>query len=59
MSKELEMLLLSMGTDIEVLAPENIRDDIRQTITSLQKLYKKDSASTKKTVQGDLFEGLF
>jgi hypothetical protein len=53
------MLLLSMGTDIEVLAPENIRDDIRQTITSLQKLYKKDSASTKKTVQGDLFEGLF
>ena len=59
LSKELEMLLLSMGTDIEVLAPENIRDDIRQTITSLQKLYKKDSASTKKTVQGDLFEGLF
>ena len=59
LSKELEMLLLSMGTDIEVLAPENIRDDIRQTITSLQKLYKKDSDSTKKSVQGDLFEGLF
>ena len=59
LSKELENLLLSLGTDVEVLAPENIRDDIRQTIASLQKLYKKDSASSKKSVQGDLFEGLF
>ena len=58
-SKELENLLLSMGTDVEVLAPENLRDDIRQTITALQKLYKKDTASTRKNVQGDLFEGMF
>ena len=59
LSKELENLLLSMGTDVEVLAPENLRDDIRQTITALQKLYKKDTASTRKNVQGDLFEGMF
>ena len=59
LSKELENLLLSLGTDIEVLAPENIRDDMRQSISSLQKLYKKETASSKKSVQGDLFEGLF
>ena len=59
LSKELENLLLSMGTDIEVLAPENLRDDLRQTIAALQKIYKKETASARKTVQGDLFEGLF
>ena len=58
-SKELENLIMALGTDVEVLEPESIREDIRQTIASLQKLYKKETASQRKTVQGDLFEGLF
>jgi hypothetical protein len=48
-----------MGTSVEVLAPESFREDLRQTIASLQKMYKKDSSASKKPVQGDLFEGLF
>ena len=59
MSKELGNVLLGFGTEVEVLAPESLRDDMRQTVAALQKLYKKDSASAKKSVQGDLFEGLF
>lgn len=59
MSQALQNIILGFGTDVEVLAPESLRDDLRQTIATLQKLYKKDTASTKKTVQGDLFEGLF
>ena len=59
MSVALQNTILGMGTDIEVLAPENLRDDLRQTIAALQKLYKKESSSSKKSVQGDLFEGLF
>ena len=59
MSSQLQYFLLGLSPDIEVLAPENLRDDIRQTIAALQKLYKKESASARKTVQGDLFEGLF
>ena len=59
MSRELGNLLLGFGTDVEVLAPENLRDDIRQTVAALQKLYKKETASAKKAVQGDLFDGLF
>lgn len=58
-SSQLQYFLLGLGPDIEVLAPENLRDDIRQTVANLQKLYKKETASAKKTVQGDLFEGLF
>ena len=59
MSKELGNVLLGFGTEVEVLSPESLRDDMRQTVAALQKLYKKDTASAKKSVQGDLFEGLF
>ena len=59
MSVALQNTILGMGTDIEVLAPENLRDDLRQTIAALQKLYKKETSSGKKPMQGDLFEGLF
>lgn len=57
----LKGILLSMGTDLEVLAPESLRDDIRQTINALQKMYKKDTSAAKKDepIQGDLFGGLF
>ncbi len=59
MSVALQNVILGMGTDIEVLAPESLRDDLRQTIAALQKLYKKETSASKKPVQGDLFEGLF
>ena len=59
MSDTLQNVILGMGVDVEVLAPESLRDDLRQTISTLQKLYKKESAGPKKPVQGDLFEGLF
>ena len=59
MSDALLNVILSLGADVEVLAPESLREDLRQTINTLQKLYKKDSAAPKKPVQGDLFEGLF
>ena len=50
---------MSFGTAVEVLAPEGLREDLRQAIGTLQKLYKKDTSAPKKAVQGDLFEGLF
>ena len=59
MSEGLQNVILGLGTSVEVLAPESFREDLRQTITTLQKLYKKESSAKGKTVQGDLFEGLF
>lgn len=59
MSEALQNLVLGMGTDVEVLAPESFREDLRQTIAALQKLYKKETLSAKKPIQGDLFDGLF
>ena len=58
MSDALQNVILGLGTSVEVLAPESLREDLRQTIAGLQKFYKKETAP-KKTVQGDLFEGLF
>ena len=59
MSDALLKVILGMGADVEVLAPEGLREDLRQAINALQKLYKKDTSASKKPVQGDLFEGLF
>ena len=59
MSEALPNVILGMGTGVEVLAPESLREDLRQTIATLQRFYKKDTSAPKKTVQGDLFEGLF
>ena len=59
MSEALQNLILGMGTSVEVLAPETLREDLRQTIATLQKLYKKETTASKKPVQGDLFDGLF
>lgn len=59
MSEALLNVILGMGTGVEVLAPESLREDLRQTIATLQKIYKKETTTTKKPVQGDLFEGLF
>lgn len=59
MSEALLNVILGMGTSVEVLAPESFREDLRQAIATLQKFYKKETSAPKKTVQGDLFEGLF
>ncbi len=59
MSEALLNAVLGFGTDVEVLAPESFREELRQAIAALQKLYKKETATQKKPVQGDLFEGLF
>ena len=59
MSEALQNVILGMGTSVEVLAPESFRENLRQTIATLQKLYKKETSASKKPVQGDLFEGLF
>ena len=59
MSDALLNVILGLGTNVEVLAPESLREDLRQAISSLQKVYKKEASASKKPVQGDLFEGLF
>ena len=56
MSDDIERIVLSYGTDIEVLGPVSFRSKIRRTINELQKIYKKETAAeTAKPVQGDLF----
>ena len=59
MSDALQNAILGFGTAVEVLAPESFREGLRQTIATLQKLYKKETSASKKPVQGDLFEGMF
>ncbi len=59
MSAGLPGFFLGFGTDVEVLAPETFREEMRQAINALQKLYKKETAASKKSVQGDLFDGMF
>ena len=59
MSETLQNVVLGLGTDVEVLAPESLREDLRQAISSLQRIYRKETSTSKKPVQGDLFEGLF
>lgn len=59
MSDDIERIVLSYGTSIEVLGPVALRNKIRKTINELQKMYKKEtSAEASKPVQGDLFGGL-
>ena len=59
MSTGLKNFILGFGADVEVLAPESLREEVRQAIAAMQKLYKKETASPKNPVQGDLFEGMF
>lgn len=59
MSDDIDRIVLSYGTDIEVMGPVAFRNKIRRTINDMQKLYKKETAAeTAKHVQGDLFGGL-
>ena len=59
MSDVLLNVILGMGTSVEILAPESLREELRHAINALQKLYKKEASAPRKTVQGDLFEGMF
>lgn len=59
MSAGLNNFFLGFGTDVEVLAPESFREEVRQAVNALQKLYKKETTVPKKSVQGDLFDGMF
>lgn len=59
MSDVLQNVILGMGTSVEILAPESLREELRHAINALQKLYKKEASAPRKTVQGDLFEGMF
>lgn len=59
MSNDIDRIVLSYGTDIEVMGPVAFRNKIRRTINDMQKLYKKETPAERATpVQGDLFEGL-
>ena len=56
MSDDIERIILSYGTNIEVLGPVALRNKIRKTVNELQKMYKKETtAEASKPVQGDLF----
>ncbi len=54
-------MLLGLGTVAEVLAPESLREEFRQTSQTLQKLYRKTSSAsqTKGSGQQSLFGELF
>lgn len=59
MSDDINRIVLSFGTDIEVMGPVAFRNKIRRTINDMQKLYKKETTAERATpVQGDLFGGL-
>lgn len=56
MSNDIERIVLSYGTDIEVIAPVAFRNKMRRIVNEMQKIYKKEtSAESTKPVQGDLF----
>ena len=59
MSDDIDRIVLSYGTDIEVMGPVSFRNKIRRTINDMQKLYKKETPAERATpVQGDLFSGM-
>ena len=54
-------MLLGLGGIAEVLAPESLRDEFRQTVQALQKVYKKGASGSqsKRGGQQSLFGELF
>lgn len=59
MSDDIDRIVLSYGTEIEVMGPVSFRNKIRRTINDMQKLYKKETPAERATpVQGDLFGGM-
>ncbi len=59
-SEQLPLILLSLGTEVEVLAPESLREKMRHLIGTFQKMYpKKEASPASQAVQGDLFGDLF
>ncbi len=58
-SDELFAVILGRGADVEVLAPDTLRDRVKQVVNAMQKLYKKENTAPKAAVQGDLFADMF
>ena len=59
MSDVLQNVILGFGLKAEALAPERLRENLRQTIAAMQKCYKKEVAAPKTSIQGDLFGDFF
>lgn len=61
MSRGTKALLLGLGNEVEVLAPDTLRDEFRQSAQQLQKIYKKGAAVTQSKSEGQpsLFGELF
>ena len=57
--KSLVPLLLGFLTEVEVLSPAWLRDEMRSTISAMQKMYKKDVARKEEPAQQSLFGDLF
>ena len=57
--KALVPLLLGFLTEVEVLSPAWLRDEMRSTISAMQKMYKKDVARKEEPAQQSLFGDLF
>ena len=57
--KAMVPLLLGFMTDAEVLSPAWLRDEMRNTISAMQKMYKKDVARKEEPAQQSLFGDLF
>lgn len=57
--KAMVPLLLGFMTDAEVLSPAWLRDEMRNTISAMQKMYKKDVARKEEPAHQSLFGDLF
>lgn len=60
LSPAVRAILLGLGSIVEVLAPQELREDFRQETALLQKLYNKENPTKpKKQEQLSLFDDLF
>lgn len=50
--------ILGLAADVEVLGPDTLRDRVKHAVVQMHRLYKKENATPKVAIQGDLFEGL-
>lgn len=60
-NQAVKAMLLGLGAEVEVLAPETLRDELRQSIAVVQKAYRREpgTSHSKKGKQPSLFGELF
>ena len=60
-NQAVKAMLLGLGAEVEVLAPETLRDELRQSIAAVQKAYRREpgTSHSKKGEQPSLFGELF